>query len=30
MKKKVDERNFISNEYYKEKMYLNQKKNKKV
>ena len=30
MKNKINDRNFISNEYYKYKIYLNEKKNKKI
>lgn len=30
MKNKINDRNFISNEYYKNKIYLNEKKNKKI
>lgn len=28
--KKIKERNFLSEEYYKNKIYLNEKKNKKI
>lgn len=30
VKRKIGERNFLSNEYYKNKIYLNDRKNKKI